>query len=917
MDKYSFLNAVHPAQIAELYDKYLQYPDSVEPSWRAFFQGFDFGIESGSLEGLGIENPSEHGLTEEVLKEFQVIKLIDGYRTRGHLFTKTTPVRERRKYEPTLDIENFGLAQSDLQTTFKAGEVLGMGPSTLEDIIKHLNSIYCDSIGIEYMYIRKPEEIQWIQSKLNINDNQPKFSEEKKKQILKKLNEAVSFENFLHTKYVGQKRFSLEGGESLIPALDSLIENAAAQGVKEFVMGMAHRGRLSTLTNIFGKSAKDIFSEFDGKDYAEDIFDGDVKYHLGWTSKRTTDSGKEINLNIAPNPSHLETVGAVVQGIARAKQDDHHKENPKEVLPIIVHGDAAIAGQGLVYEVVQMAQLDGYKTGGTIHIVVNNQVGFTTNYLDGRSSTYCTDVAKVTLSPVLHVNADDAEAVVHAMEFALAFRMEFGRDVFIDLLGYRKYGHNEGDEPRFTQPKLYKAISKHDNPRDIYAEKLFKQGIIEKGHTAKLEQEYKDKLEEKLEDSRKVEKTTITAFMQDEWEGYTYSEEDKMMETADTSFNLSELTEIAEVITQLPEDKKFLRKISKLIEARKKMYFEDNQLDWAMGELLAYGSLLKEGHDVRISGQDVERGTFSHRHAVVKVEESEEEIVLLNQLKGEQANFFIYNSLLSEYGVVGFDYGYAMASPITLTIWEAQFGDFSNGAQIMIDQYISAAEDKWKLQNGLVMLLPHGYEGQGAEHSSARMERYLQLCAKDNMFVADVTTPAQLFHILRRQLKVSYRKPLIIFTPKSLLRHPKVLSTKEEMANGSFQMVIDDPDAKVSAVKSLVFVTGKFYYDLLEKKEEDKRDDVALVRVEQLFPLPVDAMKAMIKKYKNADDVVWAQEEPRNMGAYSHLLLHFEETRTWRVCSRKMYAAPASGSSVRSKARHLKVIESVFDKEMS
>ncbi len=917
MDKYSFLNAVHPAQIAELYDKYLQYPDSVEPSWRAFFQGFDFGIESGSLEGLGIENPSEHGLTEEVLKEFQVIKLIDGYRTRGHLFTKTNPVRERRKYEPTLDIENFGLAQSDLQTTFKAGEVLGMGPSTLEDIIKHLNSIYCDSIGIEYMYIRKPEEIQWIQSKLNINDNQPKFSEEKKKQILKKLNEAVSFENFLHTKYVGQKRFSLEGGESLIPALDSLIENAAAQGVKEFVMGMAHRGRLSTLTNIFGKSAKDIFSEFDGKDYAEDIFDGDVKYHLGWTSKRTTDSGKEINLNIAPNPSHLETVGAVVQGIARAKQDDHHKENPKEVLPIIVHGDAAIAGQGLVYEVVQMAQLDGYKTGGTIHIVVNNQVGFTTNYLDGRSSTYCTDVAKVTLSPVLHVNADDAEAVVHAMEFALAFRMEFGRDVFIDLLGYRKYGHNEGDEPRFTQPKLYKAISKHDNPRDIYAEKLFRQGIIEKGHTAKLEQEYKDKLEEKLEDSRKVEKTTITAFMQDEWEGYTYAEEDKMMETADTSFNLSELTEIAEVITQLPEDKKFLRKISKLIEARKKMYFEDNQLDWAMGELLAYGSLLKEGHDVRISGQDVERGTFSHRHAVVKVEESEEEIVLLNQLKGEQANFFIYNSLLSEYGVVGFYYGYAMASPITLTIWEAQFGDFSNGAQIMIDQYISAAEDKWKLQNGLVMLLPHGYEGQGAEHSSARMERYLQLCAKDNMFVADVTTPAQLFHILRRQLKVSYRKPLIIFTPKSLLRHPKVLSTKEEMANGSFQMVIDDPDTKVSAVKSLVFVTGKFYYDLLEKKEEDKRDDVALVRVEQLFPLPVDAMKAMIKKYKNADDVVWAQEEPRNMGAYSHLLLHFEETRTWRVCSRKMYAAPASGSSVRSKARHLKVIESVFDKEMS
>ena len=917
MDKYSFLNAVHPAQIAELYDKYLQFPDSVEPSWRAFFQGFDFGIESGSLEGLGIDTASGTGLSEEVLKEFQVIKLIDGYRTRGHLFTKTNPVRERRKYEPTLAIENFGLSKNDLQTTFKAGEILGMGPSSLENILQHLNSIYCDSIGIEYMYIRKPEEIQWIQNRLNINDNQPKFSAEKKKQILHKLNEAVSFENFLHTKYVGQKRFSLEGGESLIPALDSLIENAAEHGVKEFVMGMAHRGRLSTLTNIFGKSAKDIFSEFDGKDYAEDIFDGDVKYHLGWTSKRTTDSGKEINLNIAPNPSHLETVGAVVEGIARAKQDRQYKENISKVLPIVVHGDAAIAGQGLIYEVVQMAQLDGYKTGGTIHIVVNNQVGFTTNYLDGRSSTYCTDVGKVTLSPVLHVNADDAEAVVNAMEFALAFRMEFGRDVFIDLLGYRKYGHNEGDEPRFTQPKLYKAISKHNNPRDIYAEKLLKEGVIDEGHAKQLEQAYKDALEEKLEDALKVEKTEITPIMQDAWKGFERAEEDAMMNPVDTKVTLKNLTEVAEVITELPKDKKFLRKISRLIEARKKMFFEDNQLDWAMGELLAYGTLLKEGYDVRMSGQDVERGTFSHRHAVVKVEDSEEEIVLLNELKGKQGDFYIYNSLLSEYGVVGFDYGYAMASPKTLTIWEAQFGDFSNGAQIMIDQYISAGEDKWKSQNGLVMLLPHGYENQGAEHSSARMERYLQLCAKDNMYITDVTTPANIYHLLRRQMKVNFRKPLVVFTPKSLLRHPRVLSTKEEFAKGSFKMVIDDDQADVVAVKSLVFVSGKFYYELLEKKEEDNRNDVAIVRIEQLFPLPIKEIKAIIKKYKNADDIVWAQEEPRNMGAYSHLMLHFEETRTWRVCSRKMYAAPASGSSVRSKARQSKVIESVFNKEMN
>ncbi|GHC42777.1 2-oxoglutarate dehydrogenase E1 component [Ulvibacter litoralis] len=914
MDKYSFLNAIHPAYIAELYDTYLNFPDRVEPSWRAFFQGFDFGIENGSLEALGIEQGETATVPENVLKEFQVIKLIDGYRTRGHLFTKTNPVRDRRKYEPTLALENFGLSQNDLQTSFKAGEILGIGETTLEEIVRHLQSIYCDSIGIEYMYIRKPEELQWIQKKLNINDNQPNFSEVQKKDILKKLNEAVSFETFLHTKYVGQKRFSLEGGESLIPALDSLIENAAEKGVKEFVMGMAHRGRLSTLTNIFGKSAKDIFSEFDGKDYAQDIFDGDVKYHLGWTSKRKSKSGKEINLNIAPNPSHLETVGAVVQGIARAKQDDHYKDNQKAVLPIIVHGDAAIAGQGLVYEIVQMAQLDGYKTGGTIHIVVNNQIGFTTNYLDARSSTYCTDVAKVTLSPVLHINADDAEAVVHGMLFALDFRMQFGRDVFIDLLGYRKYGHNEGDEPRFTQPKLYKAIAKHENPRDIYADKLIKQGIIDASYTAKLEQEYKDKLEENLEDSRKEDTTEITPFMADEWQGYVYAEEDKMMESVDTTFDLDALTEIAEVITKLPKDKKFLRKISRLVEARHQMYFEDNQLDWAMAELLAYGTLLKEGHDVRMSGQDVERGTFSHRHAVIKVEESEEEVVLLNQLKGEQADFYIYNSLLSEYGVVGFDYGYAMASPMTLTIWEAQFGDFSNGAQIMIDQYISAAEDKWKLQNGLVLLLPHGYEGQGAEHSSARMERYLQLCATDNMFVADCTTPANMYHLLRRQQKIKYRKPLIVFTPKSLLRHPKVLSTKEEFANGSFQMLIDDAEAKVAKVKTLVFVSGKFYYDLLEKKEADKRDDVALVRVEQLFPLPTAMMTATIEKYKNADDIVWAQEEPKNMGAYSHVLMHFDAAKNFRVCSRKMYAAPASGSSVRSKARQAKVIESVFDK---
>ena len=566
MDKYSFLNTAHTSFFAELYDQYLIHPDSVEPSWRAFFQGFDFGIESGGeFEGTFGQNGSatlasgeEITIPESLQKEFQVVRLIDGYRTRGHLFTKTNPVRERRKYSPTLEIENFGLSEQDLDVQFSAGEIIGIGQNSLRNIISHLQSIYCDAIGVEYMYIRNPERVQWIQNKLNVNDNHPQFDAERKKHILKKLNQAVSFEGFLHTKYVGQKRFSLEGNETLIPAVDAIVERAAELGVQQFVMGMAHRGRLNVLTNIFGKSAKDIFSEFDGKDYEQEIFDGDVKYHLGWTSERLTENGNKINMNIAPNPSHLETVGAVVEGITRAKQDIHYPEDFSKVLPIVVHGDAAIAGQGLAYEVVQMANLDGYKTNGTIHIVVNNQIGFTTNYLDGRSSTYCTDVGKVTLCPVLHINADDAEAVVHAAIFALEYRMKFKRDVFLDLLGYRKYGHNEGDEPRFTQPKLYKAIAKHDNPRDIYANRLKAEGIIDDDYVSRLEAEYKASLEEELEDSRKEDKTEITPFMADEWKGFENVREWEMMERVNTGYDLKKLTAIADTTYSASERQKIL-----------------------------------------------------------------------------------------------------------------------------------------------------------------------------------------------------------------------------------------------------------------------------------------------------------------------------------------------------------------------
>ena len=913
MDNFSFLNAAHSAYFADLYDQYLKNPDSLEPSWRAFFQGYDFGTNNNFIEEI-VEGVT-HQIPDSVKKEFNVINLIDAYRSRGHLFTKTNPVRDRRTYNPNLRINNFDLDESDLDKIFNAGDILGIGPQPLKVIVQHLEAIYCDAIGVEYMYIRNPEKRKWIQNWINKNDNHPTFSPNQKKHILKKLVQAVSFENFLHTKYVGQKRFSLEGGESLIPALDSLIESAANLGVEEFVMGMAHRGRLNTLTNIFGKSPKAIFSEFEGKDYEEEVFDGDVKYHLGWTSNRETDTGKKVNISIAPNPSHLETVGSVVEGIVRAKQDNFHKDNFEKVLPIIVHGDAAISGQGVAYELIQMANLDGYKTDGTIHIVVNNQVGFTTNYLDGRSSTYCTDVGKVTLSPVMHVNADDVEAVVHAVLFALDFRMEFKKDVFIDLLGYRKYGHNEGDEPRFTQPKLYKAISKHLNPKEIYTNRLINEGVIDLNYSNKLENDYKLSLNEFLEDSKNDDKTVITEFMSTDWKDYQKANQNKMLEVIDTTYSRLKLEKIVQVISSLPNDKKFINKIKKLVNNRLTM-FEQDKLDWSMAEHLAYGSLLEEGFSVRISGQDVERGTFSHRHGVVKVEDSEEEIILHNNIGDNQGLFSIYNSLLSEYAVLGFDYGYAMASPKTLTIWEAQFGDFSNGAQIIIDQYLFSGEDKWKTQNGLVMLLPHGYEGQGAEHSSARMERYLQLCAKDNVYVANCSTPANMFHILRRQMKADFRKPLVVFTPKSLLRHPKVLSTVDEFTKGSFKPLIDDGNVlDLKKVTTLVFVTGKFYYDLLDQKERLGRDDVALVRIEQLFPLPINLIKSIISKYSQADDLVWAQEEPRNMGAYTHILLNLNEAKDFRVASRRTYGTTAAGSTVRFKRRHQEVIDYVFDPE--
>ena len=926
MDKFSFLNAVHAQLVDDMYEQYKKYPDAIEPSWKAFFQGFDFALENYSDEDATSQSVSQsapvqyaqqavtnNAVSEDISKEFKVVNLIEAYRSRGHLFTKTNPVRERRHYFPTLDIENFGLSKEDLNKKFNSATQTGMpGPATLQEIITHLQNIYCDSIGVEYMHIQNVEEKKWIMEWVNVNENHPTLSAEEKTEILFKLNQAVAFENYLHTKFVGQKRFSLEGGESLIPALDQLITRSSQLGVDEVVLGMAHRGRLNVLTNIFQKSYKQIFSEFEGKEFEEDVFSGDVKYHLGSSKKITTANGEEVRINLTPNPSHLETVGALVEGICRAKVDNVYKDDYSKVLPIVIHGDGAIAGQGIVYEIAQMMNLEGYRTGGTVHIVVNNQVSFTTNYMDARSSVYCTDIAKVTDSPVMHINADDVEAVVHAIRFAADFRAKFGKDVYIDLLGYRKYGHNEGDEPRFTQPNLYKLISKHQNPREIYKELLIKENVVSDEVLKKMEQEFKALLDENFDASKEIERNTMDIFMQDDWTDFPLGGKGCVSKSnVDTKYDLEKLKELAIKISTLPADKKFINKITRLFENRIKMV-ESNSLDWALAELLAYATLLTEGYNVRISGEDVERGTFSHRHAVVKTEDTEEEYIPLRHINEQR--FDVYNSHLSEYGVLGFDYGYAMAAPKTLTIWEAQFGDFTNGAQIIVDQYLVAAEEKWKIQNGLVMMLPHGSEGQGAEHSSARLERFLTLSANENIIVANITSPANYFHLLRRQMKFAFRKPLVIMTPKSLLRHPKVVSPLEDLANGSFQPILDDPTADPAKVERLVLCTGKLYYDLLAKKEELNDDKVALVRLEQIYPLNMDKINAIFDKYKNRKDLIWAQEEPENMGAWSFILRNFRDTGI-QVISPVASGAPAPGSYKMFEKNQTKIINDVFQTE--
>ncbi len=911
MDRFTYLSNENSAYIDSLYEAYRENPESVDFGWQKFFEGFDFGkgAEGAAATKAGTAAP------EHVLKEINVLNMINGYRSRGHLFTKTNPVRERRHYFPGKELETFGLSDADLDTVFNAGIEVGLGKVTLRAIRDLLEETYCDTIGAEYKYIRNPNKIKWFESRMEKTRNQPSFSIEEKKRIFNKLNQAVGFESFLGTKFLGQKRFSLEGAEALIPALDSVIEKGANLGIEEFTIGMAHRGRLNVLANIMGKTYQEIFAEFEGKNYDQNtVYGGDVKYHLGFSTDVQTTNGKNVHLSLCPNPSHLETVDPVVEGQTRAKIDFKYNGDTNRIAPILIHGDASVAAQGIIYEVLQMERLEGYQTGGTVHLVINNQIGFTTNYKDARSSTYCTDIAKTVLSPVFHVNGDDAEALVYTINLAMEYRQEFKEDVFIDILCYRRFGHNEADEPKFTQPVLYKAIEAHPNPREVYLQKLLAQNDITADAAKEMDKTFRAQLQKSLDASKAQDRFLESKPMfAGAWEGLHIATEKENVKPVGTAISEAELIKIGQKITDLPKGKDFFKKIEKLFDDRRKMVNETHVFDWAMGELLAYGSLLAEGHPVRLSGEDVKRGTFSHRHAVLTLADSEEEYTPLSTLDTE-AKFYIYNSLLSEYGVLGFEYGYALANPHALTIWEAQFGDFVNGAQIIVDQYVASAETKWQRGNGLVMLLPHGYEGQGPEHSSARIERFMELCADNNIQVANCTTPANFFHVMRRQLHRDFRKPLIVFTPKSLLRSPMCVSPLADFTNGQFQELIADNFADTKKVKRVLFCSGKIYYDLLGKQQTDKRTDVAIVRIEQLYPTPADQMLRLKSTYSNAAEFIWVQEEPENMGAWPYMFRKFgKSVLNLDIISRKESASTATGYAKQHNSQQLYIVGKAFE----
>jgi len=918
MKDFSYITSSSPAFIESQYRDYVNNPESVDPEFRKFFEGFDFAVSyaKNAAGGNGSKTgsvPAEKSISAdgyEWKKELGVYRMILGYRNKGHLIANTNPIRKRKDRGANLDLAFFGFTEEDLDKKFKAGSLIGLGTSSLREILTHLQKCYAGHVGIEFKYISNQAKVDWLTNEMEKQFTRP-LPLEKRRRILEKLNQAVMFEKFLHTKYVGQKRFSLEGGETTIAALDAIINTAADHDVQEVVIGMAHRGRLNVLANIMGKTYEQIFSEFEGTAKVDQTMgSGDVKYHMGFGSEVKTSADKTIYLKLMPNPSHLEAVDPVVVGFSRAKADVLYASAFDKILPLLIHGDASIAGQGIVYEVLQMSILKGYYTGGTIHFVINNQIGFTTDFDDARSSDYCTSLAAMIQAPVLHVNGDDPEAVVKCVEIATRYRQQFNSDVFIDMVCYRKHGHNEGDDPKFTQPHLYALIDKHPDPREVYTNFLIENGEPDAKELAKeMEKKFWEDLQARL-DGVKQKPLPYHYQQPEEWWR-------RLRRATAEDFDASPVTAISEenfrtifnALMKWPDDFKPLRKVEKLLQDKIKLFESQQKIDWATGELMAYGSILLDGNDVRMSGQDVRRGTFSHRHAVLRDENTDKAYNRLSAIPG--GKFRIYNSLLSEYGVLGFEYGYALANPHALVLWEAQFGDFCNGAQTIIDQFISSGEQKWNRMNGITMLLPHGYEGQGPEHSSARMERFLQMCAELNMVVTNITTAANFFHALRRQLAWPFRKPLINFSPKANLRHPGSYSDMAEFTSGGFREVMDDPFIKNPAsVNKVLFCSGKIYFDLAEKQQKEDIQHTAIIRLEQLYPLPQKQLDNLYSKYKKAT-WFWVQEEPLNMGAAGFLQMNLKNIN-YGVISRQPSAATATGFAKVHAQEQAEIIETAF-----
>ena len=915
MKDLSFITHSHPSYVEELYREFLTDPARIDPDLRKFFEGFDFAMSAGIRpSGNGAYVAATAGTEGAGMsKELGAYRLILGYRNKGHLIANTNPIRKRRDRGANLDLGFFGLSEADMDTEFHAGNLIGLGTVKLRDILAHLQRCYASNVGIEFKYISDQKKVDFLTQAMEKEFLQP-IPLEKKKRILEKLNQGVMFEKFLHTKYIGQERFSLEGGETTIAALDAIINASAGLGVKEVVIGMAHRGRLNVLANIMGKTYEQIFSEFEGTAIPDQTMgSGDVKYHMGYGSELQTPDNRTVRLKLMPNPSHLEAVDPVVVGFSRAKADVMYNSNFDEILPILIHGDASVAGQGVVYEVLQMSKLEGYYTGGTMHFVINNQIGFTTDFDDARSSDYCTSLAAMVHAPVMHVNGDDPEAVVKCVEIATRFRQKFNSDVFIDMVCYRRHGHNEGDDPKFTQPHLYELIEKHLNPREVYTHFLLENGEPDAKELAReMEKKFWADLQERLDEVKQNPLPYHYQAPEIAWKSLHRAKQEDFDTVYPTAVTDEQFTTVFNALMTWPDGFKPLRKVEKLLQDKVKLFKEENRIDWATAELLAYGTLLLEGKDVRMSGQDVKRGTFSHRHAVIRDENTDQAYSRLSRVPGAGGQFRIYNSLLSEYAVLGFEYGYSLANPNTLVLWEAQFGDFSNGAQTVIDQFISSAEQKWNRMNGVVMLLPHGYEGQGPEHSSARMERYLQLCAELNMVVTNATTAANFFHLLRRQLTWPFRKPLVNFSPKANLRLPATYSAKEEFTSGRFREVVDDDAATSPAeVTKVLFCSGKVYFDLAEHSRKNDIRNVAIVRLEQLYPLPEKQLLALYEKYLNAS-WFWVQEEPLNMGAASFLEMNLK-SMNYGMIGRQASASTATGYAKMHAQEQQEIIETAFE----